>query len=139
MRTVIIRTAYSRMIIEGHDFSSAVLTPEGDLVPPPSSSSRRTSPRLSWSAARVIAKYGGDLGPAICSCTTIRTPAVASERRGPVLSVFRASAPLAIVGVMAHWQDIGGMVPGSISRSAKDIYQEGIRIPSLRIARRGCG
>jgi len=32
MRTVIIRTAYSRMIIEGHDFSSAVLSPKGDLV-----------------------------------------------------------------------------------------------------------
>src|SRR5205814_4388458 len=42
-----------------------------------------------------------------------------------------------IVGVMAHWQDIGGMVPGSLSGTAKDIYQEGIRIPSLRIARRG--
>ncbi len=32
MRTIIIRTAYSRMIIEGHDFSSAVLSPTGDLV-----------------------------------------------------------------------------------------------------------
>jgi Hydantoinase B/oxoprolinase len=38
---------------------------------------------------------------------------------------------------MAHWQDVGGMVPGSLSGGATEIYQEGIRIPAIRIARDG--
>ena len=51
--------------------------------------------------------------------------------------VFAGKRFLAMVAVMAHWQDVGGMVPGSLSGTATDIYQEGIRIPALRIARRG--
>ena len=33
----------------------------------------------------------------------------------------------------AHWYDVGGMVPGSISGSSREIYQEGIRIPPIRL------
>ena len=43
----------------------------------------------------------------------------------------------ALVGVMAHWQDIGGMVRGSLSGTATEIFQEGVRIPPIRIARGG--
>jgi hypothetical protein len=52
MRTIIIRTAYSRMIIEGHDFSSAVLTPQGDLVAASELEQPRTSPRCRGRRAR---------------------------------------------------------------------------------------
>ena len=33
----------------------------------------------------------------------------------------------------AHWYDVGGMVPGSLSGSAREIYQEGLRIPPIRL------
>src|SRR5262245_10645960 len=138
MRTIIIRTAYSRMIIEGHDFSSAVLTPEGDLVAASELEQPTHISALSWSAREIIAKYGDDIGPG--DLFLHNDPYTGGSHLNDVglfYPVFRGDRPLAIVGVMAHWQDIGGMVPGSISGSAKDIYQEGIRIPSLRIARRG--
>ena len=63
MRTIIIRTAYSRMIIEGHDFSSAVLTPQGDLVAASELEQPTHISALSWSARALIAKYGDDIGP----------------------------------------------------------------------------
>src|SRR5690349_23625098 len=63
MRTVIMRTAYSRMIIEGHDFSSAVLTPQGDLVAASELEQPTHISALSWSARALIAKYRGDIGP----------------------------------------------------------------------------
>ena len=138
MRTVIIRTAYSRMIIEGHDFSSAVLTPEGDLVAASELEQPTHISALSWSARALIAKYRGDIGPG--DLFLHNDPYTGGSHLNDVglfYPVFRDARPLAIIGVMAHWQDIGGMVPGSISGNAKDIYQEGIRIPSLRIARRG--
>jgi N-methylhydantoinase B len=138
MRTIIIRTAYSRMIIEGHDFSSAVLSPEGDLVAASELEQPTHISALSWSAREIIAKYGADIGPG--DLYLHNDPYTGGSHLNDVglfYPVFRGERFLAIVGVMAHWQDIGGMVPGSLSGSAKDIYQEGIRISSLRVARRG--
>lgn len=138
MRTVIIRTAYSRMIIEGHDFSSAVLNPDGDLVAASELEQPTHISALSWSARALLAKYGDDIGPG--DLFLHNDPYTGGSHLNDVglfYPVFRGERAMAIVGVMAHWQDIGGMVPGSISGNAKDIYQEGIRIPSLRIARRG--
>jgi len=36
-----------------------------------------------------------------------------------------------------HWGDVGGMTPGSLSGRAREIYQEGLRIPPTRICERG--
>jgi len=138
MRTIIIRTAYSRMIIEGHDFSSAVLTPEGELVAASELEQPTHISALSWSARSLVDKYRGDIGPG--DLFLHNDPYTGGSHLNDVglfYPVFHGEQPLAMVGVMAHWQDIGGMVPGSLSGSARDIYQEGIRIPSLRIARRG--
>ena len=63
MRTVIIRTAYSHMIIEGHDFSSAVLSPAGELVAASQIEQPTHISALSWSAREVLARYGDDIGP----------------------------------------------------------------------------
>ncbi|MEX2615043.1 MAG: hydantoinase B/oxoprolinase family protein [Alphaproteobacteria bacterium] len=35
---------------------------------------------------------------------------------------------------IAHHSDVGGAVPGSISGSARTVFEEGIRIPAIRIA-----
>ena len=39
--------------------------------------------------------------------------------------------------VRAHWVDVGGMVPGSYSGLSTNIYQEGVRIPPIKILERG--
>ena len=138
MRTVIIRTAYSHMIIEGHDFSSAVLTPAGELVAVSQIEQPTHISALSWSAREVLARYRDDIGPG--DLYLHNDPYTGGSHLNDVglfYPVFHHDRPLAIVAVMAHWQDIGGMVPGSLSGNATEIYQEGIRIPSLRIVRRG--
>ena len=138
MRTIIIRTAYSRMIIEGHDFSSAVLTSNGDLVAASELEQPTHISALSWSARELIRKYGDDIGPGdLYLHNDPYTGGSHLNDVGMFYPVFSGERCLAIVGVMAHWQDIGGMVPGSLSGNARDIFQEGIRIPSLRVARRG--
>jgi N-methylhydantoinase B len=38
---------------------------------------------------------------------------------------------------IGHHSDVGGAVPGSISRTFRNIFQEGLRIPPIRIARAG--
>jgi N-methylhydantoinase B len=44
---------------------------------------------------------------------------------GDALSAFSVS--------LAHWADIGGAVPGSYVANATDAWQEGLRIPPLRV------
>ena len=138
MRTIIIRTAYSRMIIEGHDFSSAVLSPDGDLIAASELEQPTHISALSWSAHTLVDKYGGDIGPG--DLYLHNDPYSGGSHLNDVglfYPVFHGDEQLGMVGVMAHWQDIGGMVPGSLSGNATEIFQEGIRIPALRIARRG--
>jgi N-methylhydantoinase B len=56
-----------------------------------------------------------------------------------VLPVYRAEAdehPEFYVAARAHHADVGGMYPGSMG-PAREIYQEGIRIPPVRIMRGG--
>ncbi|WP_347488391.1 hydantoinase B/oxoprolinase family protein [Desulfoscipio sp. XC116] len=52
--------------------------------------------------------------------------------------VFYGEQPIALVANLAHHVDVGGATPGSMSTSTTEIFQEGIRIPPVKICSRGC-
>ena len=54
-----------------------------------------------------------------------------------IAPVFKGKKIIAFVANIAHHADVGGMVPGSEAAVCKSIYQEGIRIPPVRILRGG--
>ena len=41
------------------------------------------------------------------------------------------------VANIAHVGEIGGMAPGSFAADATEVYQEGLRLPPIKIMRRG--
>jgi N-methylhydantoinase B len=47
--------------------------------------------------------------------------------------VFIEGAIRAFTVSLAHWADVGGAVPGSYAANATDAWQEGLRIPPLRL------
>lgn len=47
--------------------------------------------------------------------------------------VFVDGEPVAIVGALCHHIDVGGGAPGSYDALATEIYQEGLRIPPVRL------
>jgi N-methylhydantoinase B len=51
----------------------------------------------------------------------------------PILACGRV---VAIAGTILHHQDVGGLAPGSIPPDARDIFQEGLRVPPV-LWRRG--
>ncbi|WP_281982508.1 hydantoinase B/oxoprolinase family protein [Thalassorhabdomicrobium marinisediminis] len=51
--------------------------------------------------------------------------------------VFSDGRLVAWVANIAHWNDVGGMVPGSMSSDATEIFQEGVRIPAVKLFDRG--
>ncbi len=54
-----------------------------------------------------------------------------------IAPVFAGKKIIAFVANIAHHADVGGMVPGSEAAVCKSIYQEGLRIPPVRILRAG--
>jgi N-methylhydantoinase B len=53
------------------------------------------------------------------------------------MPVFAEDELVAWTANIAHWNDVGGMVPGSISNEAKEIFQEGLRLPGVKLISEG--
>ncbi len=53
------------------------------------------------------------------------------------MPVFADGILVAWAANIAHWNDVGGMVPGSISNDATEIFQEGLRLPAVRLIAEG--
>ena len=53
------------------------------------------------------------------------------------MPVFAEGERIAWTANIAHWNDVGGMVPGSISNEAKELYQEGLRLPAVKLVSEG--
>lgn len=49
------------------------------------------------------------------------------------MPVFAGGGIVAWTANIAHWNDVGGMVPGSMSSDATEIFQEGVRIPAVKL------
>jgi N-methylhydantoinase B len=54
-----------------------------------------------------------------------------------VMPVFAGDELIAFTANIAHWNDVGGMVPGSMSTEAREIYQEGLRLPGVKLVSEG--
>ncbi|HEY4199120.1 MAG TPA: hydantoinase B/oxoprolinase family protein [Devosiaceae bacterium] len=49
------------------------------------------------------------------------------------MPVFSEGILVAWTANIAHWNDVGGNVPGSMSSEAREIFQEGVRIPAVKL------
>ena len=49
----------------------------------------------------------------------------------------KGDAPIAWAGTVCHHTDVGGRVPGSNASDSTEIYQEGLRIPPLKLYESG--
>lgn len=54
-----------------------------------------------------------------------------------VMPVIHEGETVALTCTMAHHQDVGGKAPGSVPPDATEIFQEGLRIPPLRLYEEG--
>ena len=54
-----------------------------------------------------------------------------------ILPVFRNGRIIAWASMFGHMTDIGGKVPGSMPNDAQSIFEEGIRIPPVKLYKKG--
>ena len=49
------------------------------------------------------------------------------------MPVFAAGRCVAWTASIAHWNDVGGKTPGSMATDVEEIFQEGLRLPAVRL------
>lgn len=54
-----------------------------------------------------------------------------------VVPIFRAGRLIAWAAMFGHMTDVGGKVPGSLPTDASSIYEEGLRLPPVKLYRKG--
>ncbi|MGE3914352.1 MAG: hydantoinase B/oxoprolinase family protein [Hyphomicrobiaceae bacterium] len=138
MRANIIRASYSSVIYEMDDFSCGLFGADGKLVAQWWDHPGHVLP-LPWGVRCAFEEFKDDLHPG--DAILLNDPYRGGTHLNDVTliyPVFDENGRLLIVpAVRAHWVDVGGMVPGSYSGLSTNIYQEGVRIPPIKIWDRG--
>lgn len=137
MRATVFRTARSVAIYEAKDFSCGLFDHTSEVVAQSEDIGAHVVP-LPWSVRSAMAELGGDLAPG--DVILLNDPYRGGTHLNDVTliyPVFEAGRLILFPAVREHWADVGGMVPGSLSGEATEIYQEGLRIPPIKIVERG--
>ena len=133
MRATVIRASYSSVIWELDDFSCAIFDAQAQMVAQSDDHPGHVMP-MPWSVRCAMEDFAGDLHPGDVILLND------SYRGGTHLNdvtilfpVFEDGELFIFPAVRAHWADVGGMVPGSYSGLSTNIYQEGMRIPPIKL------
>ncbi|MDH5020157.1 hydantoinase B/oxoprolinase family protein [Halobacterium rubrum] len=144
MNADLVRTGYSPNIKERRDCSTALFDADGDLV-----AQAETMPvhlgAMPFSVAAAVDAFDGDLAPgdavllndpfrggAHLPDLTLVSPVYAEPESGgsdPELVAYAANR--------AHHADVGGSTAGSVAADSTEIYQEGLRIPPVKLVEGG--
>jgi N-methylhydantoinase B len=135
MQNSLFRTGFSTIIRESQDASCAILNTAGEVV-----------------AQHVVLPLHMGAFPA-CAAAVLKTYSASEMREGDAIIInhpYLGGSPHApdmavltpifyqgdwvgFAANMAHKSDIGGTVPGSGSGNAREIYQEGLHLPPVKI------
>ena len=134
------KSSYSTNIKERRDHSTAICDIEGRLIVQAENSLPIHLASMCGLMKNLLAKYklekieDGDLFVA-------NDPHAAGGTHLPdinlAMPVFTEGKLTAFVCNIAHHADVGGMAPGSMAGGMSEIYQEGLRIPVVKLFRRG--
>ena len=136
MEALIERTAMSGFIREKKDFFVALFDGSGDLIVGAYRPTFGDPVRPIFDYYPVEEMRSGDLYW-YNDCYGSKGSVSHSPDQVFLAPVFVDDKLLAFAQSWAHFADIGGMRPGSISPDCTDIFQEGIIVPPVRLAQEG--
>ena len=134
------RTAMSAIIYEVLDMGTGITDKDGELA-----GSGAGIPAfvgvLDKTVKGVLEKFDrpGDIGPGDIFITNDPYSGGVTHLNDVVLTmpVFAGNDIVAWTANIAHWNDVGGMVPGSMSTDATEIFQEGMILSAVKLFSRG--
>ena len=134
MGAVLIRGAYSSNIKERRDCSTALFDAQGNMV----AQAEHIPVHLGAMPEAVAAVMGRDPQPG--DVFAVNDPYSGGTHLPDITLVSPVAHGGGIVGyavTRAHHSDVGGMRPGSMPSDSREIFQEGIIIPPVRLVRDG--
>jgi len=134
------KTAMSSIIYEVLDMGTCITDAEGNLAASGAGIPAFVA-TLDKAVKRIIELNDGqgEIGPGDVFATNDPFYGGVTHLNDVVLAmpVFVEGELVAWTANIAHWNDVGGMVPGSISNEAKQIFQEGLRLPAVKLISEG--
>src|SRR5512133_318825 len=137
MRRSMVRSSYSSIIYEGYDFSCVLVDGRGRLVAESGEDHPFHIIPVGTAVPGVLRQHR-QIGPD--DIFLHNDPYTGGTHLNDVSAIWPllADGRLFVFSVVrAHWGDVGGMSAGSLSGEATEIFQEGVRIPPIRIVDRG--
>lgn len=136
----LMRSAYSTNIKERHDHSTTIMDAGGRMVAQAEQSLPIHLASMRGLMAALLTRWPleeieeGDIfiGNDPYAAGGTHLPDV-----NMAMPVFAEGRLLGFVCNIAHHADIGGMAPGSMAGGMTEIYQEGLRIPPIKLFRKG--
>ena len=133
MAVTVCRTTYSGVLRDNMDFSTSIADTRGDVVAqgltlPMHLGSVRTA------LAAVLARYGREMREG--DVYVLNDPFEGGMHLPDIFMfkpVFVGAERAGFACCTAHQTDIGGRVPGSNAADSTEIYQEGLRIPPMKL------
>ena len=138
MALVILRTSYSITLRDGPDFSTAVCDRQGRFI-----AQGVTAPihlgSFPDAMRRIVEEYGPTTRPGDVFISN--DPYSSGGMHLPdvfvVKPVFSGERLVGYAATLGHQCDIGGNSPGSMTVYTTEVYQEGLRIPTLKLYEAG--
>jgi N-methylhydantoinase B len=132
------KTAMSAIIYEVLDMGTGITDGDGNLA-----SSGAGIPSfvgvLDKAVKRILVLNRGSIAPGDVFVTNDPFYGGVTHLNDVVLAlpVFAEGELVAWTANIAHWNDVGGIAPGSISTEARELFQEGLRLPAVKLISSG--
>jgi len=137
MATTVFRTAHSAVVRDAMDFSAALCAPSGETV-----AQAVTIPLQLGSIPNamktLLEKFGSAFEPG--DVYLVNDPFDGASHTPDIFVVkpsFAGDRLLGFAVTVAHHGDVGGRVPGTIACDSTEVFQEGVRLPWLKLVDRG--
>lgn len=133
MTLTVLRTAYSGNVRDGMDFSAAICSADGEMVAQGLCIALHLG-SIPDAMRAVLDRFANDCRPG--DVFILNDPYMGGMHLPDIFvfsPVFIGTDLLCYMVVVADHADIGGRVPGGRSVDATEIYQEGLRIPPLKL------
>ncbi len=133
MAYTVIRTARSEIIKDVMDYSAALCDARGRMIAQAKTIAQHLG-AIPDAMASVLAEFAGDLRPG--DVVAMNDPYQGGMHIPDVflfMPIFWDGEVEAFAVVIGHQTDMGGRVPGSNASDSTEIYQEGLRLPPIKL------
>ncbi len=137
MAYTVVRIARSEIVKDVMDFSAAICAADGQMVAQAKTIAQHLG-AIPEAMESVLSFYGDDLNEG--DVVIMNDPYHGGMHLPDIfmfMPIFEGGKRRAFAVVICHHTDVGGRVPGSNASDSTEIYQEGLRIPPLKLYERG--